>query len=91
MAHVKSAGGKVFQKANVVGKRRGVKANHGQYVKQGAILVRQLGTKYAPGLNVKLTRNFDIISKIPGVVRFRKVIRNQRKRTIVEVLPKATS
>ena len=87
MAHVKSAGGKVWQKANVRGKRRGVKANHKQIVKPGSIIVRQLGTKYLPGANTKLTRNFDIISKIQGIVHFTKVLKNRKLKTRVDVLP----
>lgn len=85
MAHVKSAGGKVWQKANVRGKRRGVKANNGQPVNPGSIIVRQLGTKYIPGINVKLTRNYDIIAKVKGIVRFKKVTRNKKVKTQVSV------
>ena len=88
MAHVKSAGSSAHQKANVVGKRRGLKVGAGQLVNAGAILVRQLGTKYHPGQNTKLARNYDIIARIRGVVKFTKLKRsNGTYKTVVNVLP----
>ncbi len=87
MSEVKSVGGRVYQKANVVGKRRGIKANHGQIVNAGSIIVRQLGTKYVPGVNTKLARNYDIIAKIRGKVVYKKIVRNKKIKTQVNVIP----
>ncbi len=87
MAHVKSAATTSAQKGNVPGKRLGLKRNHGQYVKPGMIIVRQRGTKYVPGLNTKLARNYDIISRIHGIVQFRKIVRNRKVKTQVNVIP----
>ena len=49
---------------------RGVKRYGGQTVTAGTILVRQCGTRYKPGKNVGLGKDYTIYSKIDGVVRF---------------------
>ncbi len=56
--------------------RRGVKVYGGQAVKPGSIIVRQCGTKYKPGKNVGMGRDFTIFSLIEGKVEFinKKVI-----------------
>ena len=87
MAHVKSAGARAHQKANVVGKRLGLKVGAGQYVNAGSILVRQHGTKYYAGENVKIARNYDLIARISGVVEFSKVKRGGVLKTVVSVKP----
>lgn len=48
----------------------GIKIFSGQTVKSGNILVRQRGTKFYPGLNVGLGRDYTIFSKIDGTVKF---------------------
>ncbi|HVV86883.1 MAG TPA: 50S ribosomal protein L27 [Kofleriaceae bacterium] len=53
-------------------KMRGVKRFAGQAVKAGSILVRQVGTKYHPGENVGLGRDFTLFAKIDGVVKFER-------------------
>ncbi len=52
------------------GQRRGVKRFEGQRVIAGNILVRQLGTKVYPGLNVGMGRYFTLFALKDGVVRF---------------------
>lgn len=49
---------------------RGVKKFGGQSVGTGAIIVRQCGTKFRPGKNVGLGRDYTIFSLIEGVVKF---------------------
>jgi len=61
--------------------RRGVKAFGGQHVTAGSIIVRQLGTKFHPGKNVGLGRDFTIFALKEGVVKFDK---NGRRVNIVE-------
>jgi len=51
---------------------RGVKAYAGQRVKPGSIIIRQLGTKFHPGRNVGMGRDFTIFSLIDGTVEFQK-------------------
>ncbi|HDS02928.1 MAG TPA: 50S ribosomal protein L27 [Firmicutes bacterium] len=62
-------------------KRLGIKRYSGQNVLAGNIIVRQRGTKYKPGLNVGLGRDYTIYSLIDGVVSFS----TQRGRSVVNV------
>lgn len=50
----------------------GVKVYGGQVINAGGIIVRQRGTKYHPGKNVGLGRDFTIFSLVDGVVKFTK-------------------
>jgi large subunit ribosomal protein L27 len=52
------------------GQRLGVKLFGGQTVHAGGIVVRQRGTKFFPGLNVKMGSDNTIFSRIDGVVKF---------------------
>ncbi|OGP85739.1 MAG: 50S ribosomal protein L27 [Deltaproteobacteria bacterium RBG_13_65_10] len=52
------------------GQRRGIKVYAGQTVRAGAILVRQVGTKVHPGLNVGLGRDFTLFAKADGLVKY---------------------
>ena len=56
----------------------GVKRFGGEKVLAGNILVRQRGTKFHPGNNVKKGRDDTLFSVIDGVVKF-EVKRNNRK------------
>ena len=53
-------------------KYRGVKEHNGQFVTAGSILVRQLGTKFHPGKNVGVGRDWTLFSLIDGRVAFEK-------------------
>ncbi len=64
-------------------KRLGVKRYGGQTVTGGTILVRQRGTKFHPGNNVKRGNDDTLFSLIDGVVQF------ENKRTI-SVYPEAS-
>jgi large subunit ribosomal protein L27 len=80
MSHVKS-GGSVRQHKQRPGKRLGLKKSGGQVVKVGQIIVRQRGSVYKPGKNVKVGRDFTVFSLINGVVEFSKKF----GRTVVNV------
>jgi large subunit ribosomal protein L27 len=69
MAH-KKAGGSSRNGRDSQGQRRGVKRFGGEHVSAGSIIVRQLGTKFHPGNNVGLGRDYTLFSKIDGVVTF---------------------
>ncbi len=71
MAHTKQTG-KARQHSTRPGKRLGVKRFGGQQVKTGTILVRQRGTKFHPGENVGMGRDFTLFSLVDGVVKFSK-------------------
>jgi large subunit ribosomal protein L27 len=49
---------------------RGVKKFGGEQVRAGGIIVRQCGTKWHPGRNVGLGRDFTIFALIDGVVKY---------------------
>ncbi|KAG0453672.1 hypothetical protein HPP92_024976 [Vanilla planifolia] len=61
------------------GKRLGVKIYGDQAAKPGAIIVRQCGTKFHPGNNVGLGKDFTIFSLIDGVVKFEKFGPDKKK------------
>lgn len=50
---------------------RGVKIYGGQAVKAGAIIVRQCGTKWHPGFNVGLGKDYTIFALKDGKVEFK--------------------
>ena len=51
-------------------KYRGVKRYGGEIVKAGNIIVRQCGTKFFPGTNVGIGRDFTLYALTPGQVKF---------------------
>ena len=52
------------------GQRRGIKCFGGETVTAGSVLVRQCGTKKAPGLNVGVGKDYTLFARIDGVVSF---------------------
>ncbi len=90
MAH-KKAQGAANRLVNVAGKRLGVKRFGGEKVNQGEIIVKQKGTKYHPGKNVGMGRDFTIFSKMDGVVSFRRMKEFHRGQNYVDVLPEETA
>lgn len=69
-------------------KRLGVKLFGGQYAKAGNILVRQRGTKFHPGENVYMGKDFTLHAQITGTVSFSK---SKQDRTYVSILPLETA
>lgn len=64
------AGGKASQHVNPAGKRLGVKVSDGEKVTEGQILIRQRGTKFAPGKGVKEGRDHSLFAVTTGVAKF---------------------
>jgi len=85
MAHKKGQGS-TRNGRDSLPKMRGVKRFAGEVVTAGSILVRQVGTRFHPGLNVGLGRDFTLFSKVHGVVKFE---RDGRSRTRIAVYPTA--
>ena len=71
MAH-KKGGGSTKNGRDSNGQRRGVKKFGGEFVTAGNIIVRQLGTKFHPGNNVGLGKDYTIFSLIDGTVKFER-------------------
>ncbi len=74
-------GGKARQHAQRAGKRLGVKVSDGQKVGAGSILIRQRGTKFEAGKNVKVGRDHTLFALKEGNVVFKK----EHGRGVVEV------
>jgi large subunit ribosomal protein L27 len=85
MAH-KKAGGSSRNGRDSNPKMLGVKRYGGQLVGTGEILVRQRGTRFHPGNNVGLGRDFTLYALIPGVVTFERYDKTRKK---VSIYPKA--
>ena len=69
MAHKKGQGS-VKNGRDSVSKRLGVKKFGSQAVIAGNIIIRQRGTKFFPGKNVGLGRDYTIFALVDGRVRF---------------------
>jgi len=85
VAHKKS-GGSSRNGRDTIGKRLGIKKSGGQPVVPGNIILRQRGTKWHPGENVGLGRDYTIFALVEGKVSFKK---GRKGRTFVSVDPAA--
>ncbi|MCQ2734552.1 MAG: 50S ribosomal protein L27 [Alphaproteobacteria bacterium] len=70
MAHKKS-GGSSNNGRDSEGRRLGVKKFGGEAVIPGNIIIRQRGTKYHPGQNVGLGKDYTIFATSEGKVEFK--------------------
>jgi len=91
MAHTKAAGTSRLGRDSQP-KYLGVKLFAGQPAKPGSIIIRQRGTKFKAGKNVKIGSDDTIYSMINGVVEFRtknltKFDGNRRETKVVNVIP----
>jgi large subunit ribosomal protein L27 len=82
MAH-KKAGSSSKNGRDSQSKRLGVKRYDGQVVLPGTILIRQRGTRFHPGNNVGLGRDYTIFSLIEGKVKFEPYAKGRRKQVSV--------
>ncbi|MEN0057645.1 MAG: 50S ribosomal protein L27 [Bdellovibrio sp.] len=82
----KKAGGSTKNGRDSQSKRLGVKRFGGEKVLPGTIIVRQRGTKFHMGNNVKMGRDYTIYSVIEGQVKFERFSKERFK---VSVYPKA--
>lgn len=80
----KKAAGSTRNGRDSQSKRLGVKRFGGQNVKSGTILVRQRGTKFHLGRNVRIGRDHTIYSVIDGQVKFERL---DKRRFKVSVYP----
>ena len=90
MAH-KKAGGSTSLGRDSASKRLGVKLFGGQKVSAGNVIIRQRGTKFEPGKNVRLGSDDTIYAVIDGNIQFRKkMIRkfdgSLNRKTVVNVV-----
>ena len=81
MAH-KKAGGSTRNGRDSNPKMLGVKRFGGQLVKAGEIIVRQRGTKFHPGRNMGLGRDYTLYALVPGVVTFERFDKTRQQVSI---------
>ena len=84
MAH-KKAGGSSRNGRDTAGRRLGVKKSGGQAVIPGNIIIRQRGTKFEPGFNVGLGKDYTIFALVDGKVEF------QGRKVHIRLEPVATA
>lgn len=87
MAH-KKAGGSTRNGRDSNPKYLGVKRFGGEFVRAGNILVRQRGTRFYPGRNVGMGRDFTLYALVDGRVVFE---RKDRQHLKVYVYPAASA
>ncbi|HSI20742.1 MAG TPA: 50S ribosomal protein L27 [Verrucomicrobiae bacterium] len=92
MAHKKAAGSTRLGRDSRA-QRLGVKVFGDQHATAGNIIVRQRGTKFAPGENVGRGKDDTLYALIDGVVEFKKIMMRKftgklRPTRIVSVRPK---
>ncbi len=68
--HIKKVRGSSRNGRDSNAQRRGVKRFGGQAVRAGNILVRQVGTRFHPGMNVGMGNDYTLFALSDGVVRF---------------------
>ncbi|MDD5749302.1 MAG: 50S ribosomal protein L27 [Patescibacteria group bacterium] len=88
----KKAGGSTSLGRDSISKRLGVKLFAGQIAQAGAILVRQRGTKFKAGVNVKKGSDDTLFAKISGIVKFRRLKRKKfdgsvKETNYIDVIP----
>jgi large subunit ribosomal protein L27 len=83
MAH-KKAGGSTRNGRDSQSKRLGVKRFGGESVLAGNILVRQRGTHFHAGDNVRVAKDHTLFAVAEGKVEF--VVRGPKNRTFVQVV-----
>ena len=87
MAHKKGVGS-TDNGRDSKSKRLGVKLFGGEHALAGNIIIRQRGTKYHPGQNVYMGRDFTLHAGIEGKVTY---TRGRKDRVLVSVLPEGAT
>jgi len=81
MAH-KKGGGSSRNSRDSESKRLGIKKFGGERVRHGNIIVRQRGTKFHPGENVGMGKDYTLFAMTDGYVKF-EYMRGGKKRVSV--------
>ncbi len=69
MAKTKAVGGTRLGRDSLP-KYLGIKLSDGETAKVGSIIIRQRGSKFLPGKNIKMGRDYTLYSLKEGIVRF---------------------
>jgi large subunit ribosomal protein L27 len=84
MAH-KKGGGSSRNGRDSDGRRLGIKKFGGEVVRAGNILARQKGTKFHPGQNVGIGRDFTLFALVDGTVKFERLGKDRTKLSVKPV------
>ncbi len=84
MAH-KKAGGSSRNGRDSISKRLGVKRFGGESIRAGNIIVRQRGSKFHPGANVGMGRDYTLFATADGQVKFET--KGPLRKKTVSVIP----
>ena len=90
MAHKKGAGSSKNGRDSQ-SQRLGVKRYDGQVVRAGNIIVRQHGTRFFPGRNVGLGRDFTIFALVDGRVKFEHHTKLRKRISVYPVVVEETA
>jgi large subunit ribosomal protein L27 len=82
----KKGGGSTRNGRDSQPKMLGVKAYGGESVRAGAIIVRQRGTRFHPGENVGVGKDYTLFALVDGNVKFG--VKGPLRRSTVSVEPK---
>ena len=88
MAHKKGQGS-VRNGRESNSQRLGIKVYGGGFVTAGSIIVRQRGTRYHPGRNVKRAKDDTLFALADGIVKFDR--QGRRINVVAEAAPPATA
>ena len=91
MAH-KKGGGSTNNGRDSRSKRLGVKIFGGEYVSPGNIIVRQRGSRFHPGKNVRMGKDFTLFSTAEGYVTFTRMRgrKGQKKISVLLEIPETS-
>lgn len=78
MAHKKGVGSSRNGRDSQ-GQRLGIKRFGGEQVNSGTILVRQHGTKFHPGVNVGVGRDYTLFALVDGKVQFEHLDKKRKR------------
>ncbi len=84
MAH-KKAGGSSRNGRDSISKRLGVKRYGGELIRAGNIIVRQRGSKFHPGSNVGMGKDYTLFATADGHVKFD--VKGPLRKKTVSVIP----
>nr|YP_010196888.1 ribosomal protein L27 [Crassiphycus corneus]UAD84692.1 ribosomal protein L27 [Crassiphycus corneus] len=84
MAHKKGSGS-TKNGRDSQSQRLGIKKYGGQLVTVGNIIVRQRGSRFKPGLNVKLAKDYTLFALADGEIIFKK---NKKNQTTISIITK---
>jgi len=79
----KKGGGTAKNGRDSAGRRLGVKVYASQSIRSGGIIIRQRGTKFLPGANVRRGKDDTLYAVADGKVKFEYISRIKQRVTVV--------